>query len=96
MNLIEMIHVRSFSAEDRQKAIDLFDGLSLKGDNTPGRISLFKHESLPTDLNICLYWDTDNINWSRSDFCQTLSSAFKYFGWISHSIWTPLKEKTSC
>ena len=92
MKLVELIQVRSFSENDRQHAIDMFNTLSLKGLNLPSQIKLFKSQTLAGDLNICLCWDSVENHAFKTAFGEKLVSAFKHFGWISHSVWEPLKE----
>lgn len=96
MNIIEVMQFRSFSQADKHKVVSVFDGLEISGDKRPYKISLFKNETLPTDLTIFLYWDQSCLSRAKSDFAVKLSSALKHFGWIAHSVWKPLKEKSSC
>ncbi len=96
MNTIELLQIRSFSEADKQKAIELFNGVKMTGRKLPGKIQLFTNKALATDLTICLHWDTNCHNQLKSSFAQRLTAALKHFGWISHSILEPMEEKTSC
>ena len=93
MKLIELIQVRSFSETDRQHAIDLFNTLSLTGSHIPARIQIFKNQVLTTDLQVCLCWEKAGDSPFKSEVGEKLVAAFKAYGWISHSIWEPLKER---
>ena len=92
VTLIELILVRSFSLKDKQHAIDLFNHLPLTGSKIPAKISLFGNQALPTDLQICLSWDTPCDPGLKTEVGEKLVAAFKAYGWVSHSIWEPLKE----
>lgn len=92
MKLIELIQVRSFSEKDKQLAIDLFNHLHLAGSGISAKIGLFGNKALPTDLQICLSWDKSCGPVSKTAVGEKLAAEFKMYGWISHSIWEPLKE----
>ena len=92
MKLIELIQVRSFSEKDKQLAIDLFNHLPLAESGISPKIGLFGNKDLPTDLQICLSWDKTCAPASKTAAGEKLAAAFKVYGWISHSIWEPIKE----
>ena len=92
MKLMELIQVRSFSGKDKQEAIAAFNHFSLTVSGIPVKIQVFENQDLPTDLQICIYWDKTGDHVLKKAFGETLASAFKAYGWISHSIWEPLKE----
>lgn len=96
MKLIETIQIKSFSEKDRDKALGMLSELAVKGADIPQKIRLFRSQNLPTDISVCLYWDRELSTQGRSDLAEKLSAALKYFGWISHTIWKPLKEKPIC
>lgn len=96
MRLIETLQIKSFSEKDRDKVLGILKELTVKGSNIPQKIRLFNNQSLPTDISVCLYWDREPCNLHKSDLAEKLSAALKYFGWISHTIWKPLKEEPSC
>jgi len=93
LKLIELIQVRSFSENDKQHAIGMFNDMELKGSKIPNRIKLLGNQLLPTDLMIYLYWDKAESSSFKSAIGEKLAQRFKSFGWISHLVWTPLQEK---
>ncbi len=93
VGLIELIQVRSFSETDKQEAVNIFKNLSLDEPEVPSKMRLLGNQTQPTDLSIHLYWDNAQAHPFKSAFGEKLAAAFKYFGWISHTIWKPLEEK---
>ncbi len=93
MESIEMIYLRTFSDHEKQKAIDIFNGLILRGPDTPSGIKLFANHELPNDLMIFLHWNTIGKIPFKSLFGERLSTAFKDLGWITHSVWESLREE---
>jgi hypothetical protein len=96
MKIIETIQIKSFSEKDRDRVLHFLKDLAVKGAEIPRKIKLFNSQNLPTDISICLYWDKEIDELKKSDLAEKLSAALKYFGWISHNIWKPLMEETSC
>ena len=90
MKLIELLQLRSFTMEDKQSAIDLLTGLNLSG--MSGELRFFNSPEIRNDLAICIYWNHDFNTRIKSELAHTLSELLKHHGWISHSIWKPLKE----
>ena len=89
MNWIEMIHLRSYSQQDRDAALDAFGGLLLP-DEERGleRISLFRNLRLDNDLSIFILWRDTAALVNRSPLGLQLAAAFSEFGQIYHSAWT--------
>lgn len=95
MESIEMIYLRTFSDQERQTAVDIFNGLSIQGADMPFRIKLFMNHELPNDLMVFLYWNMAGRLPFKSLFGQRLSTAFKNLGWITHSVWESLREESA-
>ena len=71
----------------------MFHTLCLKGSHLPSEMKLLENRSQPTDLMVCIYWETADPPSPKSGFGEKLAAAFKYFGWISHTLWNPSEEK---
>jgi hypothetical protein len=89
MESIEMIKVRSFSDEEKQKALEIFSDISIEEQNELLKIDLFQEQDIPTDFIVCIHWDENGIK-KVSDISEKLIAALKNYGWISYSIWNPL------
>ncbi len=85
MNWIEIIKVRSFSSEEKRKALELFSNFSNDGSY---KITLYQDHEITTDFIVCLNWS----GLKGKHISEKLVAALKNYGWISHSIWEPLAE----
>lgn len=96
MRWIEILQIKSYSEQDRDNALKLLREIAVIGADIPKKIELLTCQNLPTDIGVCLYWDKESRDSIKSDLAEKLNAALKYFGWISHTIWDPVKEELSC
>ena len=85
---IELIQLKSFTAQDRDSAVAAFQQLSapLSVANLV-EIDLFKSPNLENELSILINWYGDVPPNGKSGLGQQLASAFSEFGYIDHSGW---------
>ena len=88
MDWIELIQLKSFTAQDRDSAVAAFRQLSAPfSDANLGEIDLFKSPNLENELNILINWCGDVPPNGKSGLGLQLVSAFSEFGYIYHSGW---------
>jgi hypothetical protein len=88
MDWIEIIHLRSYSQQDRDEAVTAFQNLSaLDRNEALEKISLFRNRGLGNDLSIFLFWRDKTVQSGKSPLGLQLAAAFSDFGQIHHSIW---------
>jgi len=99
MNWIEIIHLRSYSQPERNKALAAFQQLSLPArENGLKDVILLRDVVLDNDLCIFIYWASELSGKGKSPLGLQLAAAFSEFGQINHSVWmhagtAPLKAR---
>ncbi|KJS31916.1 MAG: hypothetical protein VR64_10385 [Desulfatitalea sp. BRH_c12] len=92
MQWTEIIHVRAFSQDFRERALEEAQELSLTGaPEALEAITLWRRSDLPTDLNIVLRWSEQQDQQAHSSVGLQLAKSFSRFGWVSHSMWSDPK-----
>ena len=99
MDLIEIVHLRAYSEQDRDEAVAAFHQLTLP-DLEKGLedMILLKEISVASDLCIFIRWHGEVQQKGKSLLGLQLVSAFSEFGQIDYSVWThecsvPLKAR---
>ena len=88
MDWIELIQLKSFTAQDRNSAVAAFQQLSAPlPDASLSKIDLFKSPNLENELSIFISWYGDMPPNGKSGLGLQLASAFSDFGYIYHSGW---------
>ena len=88
MNWIEIIHLRSYSQPERNKALAAFQQLSLPArENGLKDVILLRDVVLDNDLCIFIYWASEISEKGKSPLGLQLAAAFSEFGQINHSVW---------
>ena len=93
MESIEMIKIKLFSDLEKQKALEIFQTISIKDQKKLLKIKLLQEKNMTMDFTVCLHWkDTEEKKYS--DICDKLAAALKDYGWISRSVWEPVSDVT--
>lgn len=88
MDLIEIVHLRSYSQSAGEEAALAFRHLTRYGREKGLRdIMLFRETSVPGALSIMIRWRGDLTFRGKSPLGLQLASAFSEFGQIDHSLW---------
>ncbi len=93
MKSIEMIKVRSFSDDEKQKVLEIFLTISIKDHKDLLKIRLLQDQNISMDFIVCLYWKETEKK-KHSDISDKLTAALKNYGWISRTVWEPLPGMT--
>lgn len=89
MDWIEIIHLRSYTHQDRADAVAAFQDLSMpERGSLPGDVSLFQDQTLGNDLSIVIHWHGRLTKKNKSPLGLQLAAAFSEFGLINHSVWS--------
>jgi len=87
MNLIEIIHIRSFGPKDREAAMQAFRNLQFPDFNRAVMsMKLLQDVLLDTDLRIVIQWQGKVIEKAKSALGVQLAAAFTEFGRVHHII----------
>ncbi len=88
MDWIENIQIKSYTNQDRDKAIDAFHQISspVQAEGLE-KLALLRSLSLENELNIFLCWNGSLPSAGKSRLGLQLASAFAEFGPIYHSGW---------
>jgi hypothetical protein len=87
MEWFEIIHIRSFSKNDREAIMQLFSELRVpefKG--AVGSMKLLQDVLLETDLRIFIQWQGNRVEKTKSVLGLQLAVAFTEFGRIHHIV----------
>ena len=88
MDWIEIIHLRSYSHQDKAQALVAFRQLSLP--RRTGKLKsarLFRNHTLENDLAIIITWHDKKKQGGKSPLGLQLAAAFSEFGQIYHTTW---------
>lgn len=87
MEWIEIVHLRSYSQQDRNEAVSAFRHLALPDQEKGLRdIVLFRDTALDNDLYIFIHWHDEPSRKGKSPVGLQLAEAFSEFGKINHSL----------
>lgn len=88
MDCIEIVHLRAYSHQDRDKAALAFHQLSSPDhDKDLKDIRLFRNFALDNDLSIFISRQGEVPERGKSSLGLQMAAAFSQFGQIYHSVW---------
>ena len=90
MDWLEIIHLRSHSAKERDEALTAFNNLLPPERNASlEKIMLFQNRYVANDLSIYIFRRSQTGEVAKSPLGLQLAAGFAEFGQINHSVWAP-------
>ena len=95
MKWLEFIKVRSAGNREQLNVSELLNRVAERL-KTPGLVKseVYAHASIPGDLGLILFWDTDRPRFEGSDLALNLVQELKRSGLVDHSVWIMSDERS--